>query len=252
MRVFRQVEVLGVRYHILQMCDLMDYVVQHAGEDTKTVIASLNVRGANFAYELPWYRDFLNSADLVFCDGAGIILGSKMLGHNVSLKNRMTCPDFIEIMAHKLADQNLSLFLLAGKPGIAESATHKLKTIAPNLRLGFHHGYFQKSGSENQKILSLLEEFKPDVLYVGFGMPLQEQWVHENFASLSAHVIILLGGCLDVYTGELYRSPRWLTDRGFEWLGRFLTEPPKRVWKRYLIGNPIFIIRVLKQKFSGK
>ncbi|HAJ64535.1 MAG TPA: glycosyltransferase [Cyanobacteria bacterium UBA8543] len=209
----------------------------------------MNVRGMNFAYDLPWYRDFLNKSDLVFCDGVGVLLGAKLLGHSCESRHRMTCPDYIENLALACEKKDVSVFILAGQPGVVDKAITKLKAIAPNLRVEGHHGHFDKSGAENDAIIHKINTFKPDVLYVGFGMPLQERWILDNINKIDARVFLPLGACLDFYTNSVYRGPRWLTDNGFEWLTRLFTEP-SRLWERYVVGNPLFFYRILQQKIT--
>jgi N-acetylglucosaminyldiphosphoundecaprenol N-acetyl-beta-D-mannosaminyltransferase len=84
---------------------------------------------------------------------------------------------------------------------------------------------------------------------VGFGMPLQERWILDNINRIEARVFLPLGACLDFYTGNVYRGPRWMTDRGLEWLTRLFTEP-QRLWERYVVGNPLFFYRLLKQRVT--
>ena len=243
---FEEVVVLGIRFHKLTVCQLLNYIIQSASLNQKTVIGHVNTRAMNFAYELPWYRKFFNDADLVFCDGFGVILGAKMLGYSMQSSHRMTCPDYIENLILACERENLSLFLLAGQPGVVDKAIAKMKASAPNLRVAGHHGHFEKSGPQNDEVVDLINSFKPDVLYIGFGMPLQEKWILDNFDHLEARVFLPLGACLDFYTDTVYRGPRWMTDRGLEWLSRLLVEP-NRLWKRYIVGNPLFFYRVLKQ-----
>ncbi|NER52183.1 MAG: WecB/TagA/CpsF family glycosyltransferase [Symploca sp. SIO1A3] len=206
----------------------------------------MNVRGMNLASTLPWYQDFLNNADLVFCDAFAVILGATIQGYSVASEHRMTCPDYIEDLALALEKEDVSLFLLAGKPGVVDKAIAKLKGIAPNLKIQGHHGYFDKSGRENDAVIDKINKFKPGVLYVGFGMPLQERWILDNLERVEAAVFLPLGACLDFYTDTIYRGPRWMTDRGLEWLSRLGTEP-KRLWERYLVGNSLFLYRVITE-----
>ncbi|MDJ0618153.1 MAG: WecB/TagA/CpsF family glycosyltransferase [Calothrix sp. MO_192.B10] len=245
MQMFDEVVLLGTRFHKLKVEELIDYTVKAAKLSKKTTISNVNVRAMNFAYELPWYKDFINKSDLVFCDGFGVLLGAKACGCCMDSSHRMTCPDYIENLALTCERENVSLFLLAGKPGTVDKAISKLKAIAPNLKIKGHHGYFEKSGKENASVIEQINAFKPDILYVGFGMPLQENWIQKNLDRIDAKVFLPLGACLDFYTGSVYRGPRWMTDNGMEWLSRFFTEP-QRLWERYVIGNPLFFLRLFK------
>ena len=249
MKIFDEVILLGTRFHKVTVTELIDYVVESSKLEKKTIVGNVNVRAMNFAYEFPWYRDFLNNAELVFCDGFGVLLGGKLQGYSLQSIHRMTCPDYIENLALTCEKQNVSLFLLAGKPGVVETAIAKLTAIAPNLKIQGHHGHFEKSGKENDFVINEINKFTPGVLYVGFGMPLQERWILDNINQIEARVFLPLGACLDFYTGSIYRGPRWMTDRGLEWLTRFFTEP-KRLWERYVVGNPLFFYRLLRQRIT--
>lgn len=249
MKKFEEIVLLGTKFHKVRVEELINYVVKAAQINEKIIVGNVNVRAMNFACEFCWYRDFINKSSLVFCDGFGVLLGAKILGHSLKSAHRMTCPDYIEDLALSCERENVSLYLLAGKPGTVDKAIAKLKAIAPNLRIKGHHGYFDKSGQENDDVIQQINEFQPDVLYVGFGMPLQERWILNNLEQIEAKVFLPLGACLDFYTDTVYRGPRWMTDRGLEWLSRLFTEP-QRLWDRYVIGNPLFFYRVFRERFT--
>ncbi len=248
---FEEVILLDTRVHKVTVQELIEYVIKAAKIEKKTIVGNVNVRAMNFACELPWYRDFLNNANLVFCDGFGILLGAKLQGYSVQSIHRMTCPDYIENLVLACEKENVSLFLLAGRPGVVDKAIAKFKAIAPNLRVEGHHGYFEKSGEENDSVIDKINKFKPGVLYIGFGMPLQERWILDNLERVEARVFLPLGACLDFYTGTVQRGPRWMTDRGLEWLTRLATEP-QRLWERYLMGNTLFFYRVITDYLRHK
>jgi N-acetylglucosaminyldiphosphoundecaprenol N-acetyl-beta-D-mannosaminyltransferase len=249
MKNFDKVSIFKTTFHKVTVNQLIEYLVDAAQIEKKTIIGHVNIRGMNFAHEIPWYRDYFNNADLVFCDGFGVLLGARLLGYSVQSVHRMTAPDFIEDLALACEKQNASLFLLAGEPGVVDKAITKFKAIAPNLRIQGHHGYFDKSGEENDAVIQKINAFKPDILYVGFGMPLQERWILDNLDKVETRVFLPLGACLDFYTNTVSRGPRWLTNSGFEWLTRLITQP-SRLWDRYVVGNPLFFYRVLKQRFT--
>lgn len=247
---FEELAILNIRFHKLTVCQLIDYIVISANVEKKTIVSNVNVYAMNLAYELPWFRDFLNSSDLVFCDGFSTLFGAKLLGYSVQSVHRMTCPDYIENLVLACEKQEVSLFLLAGKPGVVDKAITKLTSIAPKIRIQGHHGYFEKSGAENDLIIQKINEFKPGILYVGLGMPLQEKWILDNINRIEARVFFPSGACLDFYTGSVTRAPRLLTNIGLEGLTRVVIEP-QRLWKRFLIGYPLFLYRVLRQRIGG-
>lgn len=244
---FEEFKLLKTKFHKITVNELINYIVKSAQLEKKTTVANVNVRAINFAHTMSWYREFLNNADLVFCDGFGVLLAAKILGYSLKAEHRMTGPDYIEDLVLACEQQNVSIFLLAGKPGVVDIAIDKFLAIAPNLKIEGHHGYFDKLGAENDAVIQNINSFKPGLLYVGFGMPIQERWILDNFNRIEAKVFMPMGACLDFYTGAVRRGPRWMTERGLEWLTRLLVEP-QRLWERYIVGNPLFFYRVFKQR----
>ena len=132
-------------------------------------------------------------------------------------------------------------------PGIAQKAAEQLKKRRPDLNVaGLHHGYFDRASEsqENEKVLEEINVAAPDILVLGFGMPLQERWLMQNWERIDARVALTGGAVFDYVSGELRRGPKILTDNGFEWLARVLIEP-ERLWRRYVVGNPLFLLRVV-------
>jgi N-acetylglucosaminyldiphosphoundecaprenol N-acetyl-beta-D-mannosaminyltransferase len=100
-------------------------------------------------------------------------------------------------------------------------------------------------------VIEKINACQPDILLVGMGVPKQEEWTRENFDKLNAKIIWMGGGFLDTLSGRLKRCPLWLSEHGFEWLFR-LTQEPGRLWKRYLIGNPLFLSRIVKIRLQKR
>lgn len=195
-------------------------------------------------------RDLLNQGDLVIPDGIGLIYGSRL--KNKPLKERVTGFD-TSIKLLDIANKNAySLYLLGGKDGIAKAAVERIKKDYPNIRIaGFHHGYFKGShlGLENepeeQKILGEINTTKPDIIFVGFGFPKQELWIHSNKSNIKSKVIIGNGGVMDILSGNAKRAPDIYIKLGLEWFYR-LIQDPSRI-KRQLV-LPKFMIQVLLSK----
>jgi N-acetylglucosaminyldiphosphoundecaprenol N-acetyl-beta-D-mannosaminyltransferase len=241
---------LGVRIHTLSVEQLLQRILASITNQEQLVIANVNVHALNLAYGTPRLRNFLNHADVVFCDGFGVKWGGRLLG--LDIRHRYTPPDWLVRLSELCVQHHFSLFLLGARPGVAEQAARRLKEHSPGVELvGVYHGYFDKrlGSPESEQVIAQINSASPHILIVGFGMPLQEFWIEENQSRISANIIIPVGAALDYIAGEVPRGPRWMTDHGFEWLARLVIEP-RRLWRRYIIGNPLFLWRVLKQRFG--
>jgi N-acetylglucosaminyldiphosphoundecaprenol N-acetyl-beta-D-mannosaminyltransferase len=192
------------------------------------------------------YRKILNGADLVYADGVGVVYAAKLWGH--SLPGRSTAADFMPDFCCTFAERGLRLFFLGAPDGVAEKAAEKLRQQIPNLNIvGTHHGYF--SPAQSGEIISRINATKPDIVVVGFGAPYQEVWIHDNAHLFDTTVLWGVGGLFDFLSGRIKRGPQWLLDHGFEWLCRLLVEP-RRLWRRYLLGNTKFVLYVLGRRFQ--
>jgi N-acetylglucosaminyldiphosphoundecaprenol N-acetyl-beta-D-mannosaminyltransferase len=241
---FEQISILGVRVSIVSLDDLIKYALQVIRNQEKAIITNLNVHAINIAYDTRWFQDFINGSQLVFCDGFGVKWIARLLtGRDLY---RLTPPDWFGRLADECSSQGYSMFFLGTRQDIVEKAAMILHTANPKLRIAsVHHGFFDKnvSSPENREVLAEINALKPDILVVGFGMPTQEKWILENRDELNVHVIFPVGAFFDYIAGEVVRAPCWMTDYGLEWLGRLIIEP-RRLWKRYVIGNPLFLWRV--------
>jgi len=244
------VDLLGVRVYTLSVESLMNFITRTILAGGKARAVYVNTYAINLAQELAWFRDFVNSSDVAYCDGFGVKWGAQVLG--LRIPHRYTPPDWISLLAAECVRYRFSLFLLGARPGVAERAAVHLMQQFPALNVsGTQHGYFDKTpgGVQNEAVLEALRVARPDILIIGFGMPLQERWLMENWNCIEVKVALTVGALLDYLTGEVPRAPRWMTDHGLEWLGRLIIEP-RRLWRRYLLGNPLFLWRVLKQRLT--
>ena len=244
-------QILGVQVSTVTVPELHAHIATYVWRHRKALVLNVNVNCLNIAYEQPWLRSFLNAADIVFCDGAGVILGARILGYRVP--QRITYADWIWQLAEFAEPRGFTFFLLGARPGVAREAAACIQERFPDLCIaGTHHGYFDKTpGSpENEAVIQRINAVRPNILVVSLGMPLQERWLMENWERMEANVALTGGAVLDYVSGRLRRGPRWMTDHGLEWLARWIIEP-RRLWKRYLIGNPVFLARVIKQRLGG-
>lgn len=215
------------------------------------IVLNVNAHCLNLLHEDEGLRGFFAAADVVFCDGAGVRLAARLLGER--LPERITYADWFPRLATLAESGGLSLFFLGARPGVAAEAARRLRRSHPDLKVvGVRHGFFDhRPGSAgNESVVAEINAARPDVLLVGLGMPLQERWLMENRRDLDFGVALTGGAVFDYASGRLRRGPRILTDNGFEWLARLLVEP-RRLWRRYLLGNPLFLARVLAQRWRA-
>ncbi len=244
------IRILGINVHALTLQELLAAIEHIACTRQHAIIAHINIHGANLAYKLPWFRAFLNQSQIVFCDGFGIKWGAQLLGYRIP--ERITYADWTWQFASFAEQHGLTVFFLGSRPGVAEKAVTRLQAQYPNLQIvGIHHGYFNKhaTSQENEAVIQAINAVKPHVLIVGMSMPTQERWLLENWERIEANVALPAGAVFDYVSGRLQRGPHWMTNHGLEWLARLIIEP-RRLWYRYIIGNPLFLWRVFKQSIG--
>jgi N-acetylglucosaminyldiphosphoundecaprenol N-acetyl-beta-D-mannosaminyltransferase len=205
----------------------------------------VNAHVLNQSHQQPELRAALQSSDLVYCDGYGVRLAAKSL--DVEIPHRMTGADWVWDLAALCAAREQSVYLLGSEPGVSAGAGERLAAAFSGLRIaGTHHGYFEPGSEHDERVIEDINARRPDIVLVGMGSPKQELWVQRNAHRLDTDVVWTVGALFDYVSGRVPRAPSWLADNGLEWIFRLAIEP-NRMWRRYLLGNPVFVSRVLAQ-----
>jgi len=242
------VHVLGVGIESLTLPDLLDEVSYLVATGGRHTIMYANVHVLNTAYSDPELRSILNAVNVVYCDGFGVVLGAKLLGHR--LPGRMTGADWIFPFCEHCAAHGYRLYFLGSRPGVAGRAAEDLSAHYAGLRIvGTHHGYIRDEVAG--ETIAAINAARPDIVLVGMGTPMQEKWVAAHRPELDAPVCWTVGALFDYVAEVVPRGPRWMLDHGLEWLYRLYVEP-RRLGRRYVVGNPLFLLRVLQQRLSGR
>lgn len=246
----KKIALLGTAIAALSLDDLLFAIQDCILRDRLVIMSYVNIHTLNIAYATPWFREFLNRSYLTFCDGYGVKFAARLTGQ--ILPYRFTPPDFMEMVCEVARSHDWRVFFLGARPGVAQRAAEQIMERLPGLQIQTHHGHFEKAVDclENRQVLDQINRFQPQILVIGFGMPLQEKWILENISSLQINIAFPAGALFDYLSGTIPRGPRWLTDYGFEWLSRLVIEP-RRLWKRYLIGNPLFFWRIFIHHLLG-
>jgi N-acetylglucosaminyldiphosphoundecaprenol N-acetyl-beta-D-mannosaminyltransferase len=184
----------------------------------------------------------------VFADGAGIKLAGVISRQPV--KDNVNGTDMFPLLCAACAGNGQSLFLLGARPGVAEEVQERMSALHPGLRVaGTHHGYF--SHEDCDAVIDRINASGADILLVAFGAPLQERFIARHRARLTVPLVMGVGGLFDFYSGRIPRAPKILRDASLEWAWRLAMEP-RRLWKRYLVGNFTFLGRVVWWEIAGR
>lgn len=246
----KKVDLFGLPVALIDVDGLHQYIQKVISDGKKSLIFNVNIHCVNLALlDASAYKNLVSS-DLIFCDGDGVRWGLRLLGKKVPAK--ITYASWMWKFADFCEKNKISWFFLGGKPGVAEKAAQSILTKHPQLDIkGWHHGYFELEGEENDRVIAEINAFCPDVLIVGFGMPIQEEWIIRYKDRIKANVFLPGGAVFDYVSGNLKRAPNWIVKMNMEWLYR-LCQDPKRLFKRYVVGNPYFFYRVFLQILSKK
>ena len=240
----RTARVFGVPFFCGTMDEALEKIDRAVESKQHHHIAFINAHCLNIAYKNSAYKQVLNSCPEVFADGIGAKIGAMMLGYAV--EENVNGTDMFPLLARK----PYRIYLLGGAPGVAAAALEKAKLLNGKAEfIGCADGFFkEKSEAE---LFAGLKELRPDIILVAMGVPKQEMWINEHLQDLPACVAIGVGGLLDFVSERIPRAPLWMRKCNIEWCYRLYNEP-FRLFKRYIIGNPLFILRVFLSKLRRK
>jgi len=243
-----KITILGIPLTNLTMDEAIETILERLDGDRPTQICFVNADCANIAYRNPAYLDVLRSADYCFADGIGLKLAGKLLAQEI--RQNVNGTDLFPRLCEALAAAGKGLFLLGAKPGVAEDVAKWIEQNHPGTAvLGLQHGYFQPE--EESSVLERMRASGAGLLLVAFGAPKQDLWIHQHLQETNTKVAMGVGGLFDFYSGRMPRAPQWLREMGMEWLYRLIQEPG-RMWKRYLVGNFVFLFRVVWERMSSR
>jgi N-acetylglucosaminyldiphosphoundecaprenol N-acetyl-beta-D-mannosaminyltransferase len=209
-------------------------------------VVTANVDYLRLTGQVPGFRDLINTADLVLPDGMPLLWGSRLLGS--PLPERVTGVDMLVDCAGLAAAKGYGLFLLGAGPGVAEEAARVLRARCPGVRVVGTYAPPMRplTPSENEATVRVIQEMQPDMLFVAFGAPKQDQWIRAHLDRLGVPVCMGVGGAFDMLAGRVKRAPTWMQHGGLEWLYR-VTQEPTRLWQRYFVHDLPCFVRLMAQ-----
>jgi N-acetylglucosaminyldiphosphoundecaprenol N-acetyl-beta-D-mannosaminyltransferase len=192
-------------------------------------------------------QEVYDHADLVIPDGISLLIAARLYGR--SLQQRVAGVDLFKELCRLAVEYELHVFLLGGRPGSAELSAAVLKSEFPGLKCSTYCPPFgfEQSAAGLKQTANAITAVQPDILFAALGAPKQEYWIYRHGLKLSVPVCIGVGGSFEIVGGVVPRAPMWTQNIGCEWLYRLCREP-RRMWRRYLIGNAEFAAIVCRQR----
>lgn len=221
-------------------------IVEAARRGTRRDIYFVNAHCLNVAAADPDYRSLLLTAPGVYADGVGMALGAKINGRR--LEHNVNGTDLLPELCQRAAAETVPMALIGARPGIAAACRDRLLEKYPGLDIvSCHHGFLDPG--EEAEAIADINDSGARILLVAKGVPMQEHWMAANRHALDVPVVMGVGALFDFYSGDMPRAPHWLRQMRLEWLYR-LSREPRRMFARYVLGNPLFVYRMVALRFG--
>jgi N-acetylglucosaminyldiphosphoundecaprenol N-acetyl-beta-D-mannosaminyltransferase len=225
--------------------EVIDNLVAEGGTHYGAVVNAAKLVAADRDEKL---KRVLLDADLITADGMSVVWASRLLGHG--LKERVTGIELFQRLVERAANARRSVFFLGAREESVRGVVELFARKYPALQIaGYHDGYFEDS--EWRSVCEKIRLSGAQLLFVAMGSPKQEHWIASNVVHTGASFALGVGGSFDHLSGLARRAPRWMQQSGLEWLHRLALEP-RRLWRRYLIGNSAFIWLVFRDRLLGR
>ena len=243
-----RMQILGITIDPLTMKETVDAVEQYVLKNHPLHLMGVNADKINQCYEDEKIKKIVNESGIINADGASVVLASKFLGSPVP--ERVAGIDLMQNLLELSNKKGYSVYFFGAKEEILQDMLKVFKQRYPNLNVvGYRNGYF--SPEDEKKIQEDIKERKPDFVFVGITSP-KKEYIIQSFMDNGINTVFMgVGGSFDVLSGHINRAPLWMQKLNLEWLFRVVNEP-KRLFKRYFVGNVTFIKRVLDEKRKSK
>lgn len=242
----KKVELFGVHAHALSMRETLEVIDRRlsAGQFTQHVVVNV-AKVVNMRSD-PALAESVKACDIVNIDGMGVVWGARLLGHAVP--ERVAGVDlFMELVA-LAAEKGHPIYLLGAKQAVVDKVAANLHKQHPTICIaGWHHGYFW---DDEPALVAKVKASGARLLFVAITSPRKENFINRWKDELGVDFVMGVGGTFDVVAGEVSRAPVWMQRSGLEWLYRVIQEP-RRMWKRYLITNSLFLLLILRNLITS-
>ncbi len=241
-----RVNILGVGVSAVNMAQALEQIACWIDHRVRTYVVVCPVYTVMQCHEKPDLRRLVNRAGMVTPDGMPLVFLCRRLGHPTV--SRVYGPDLLLAFSEMATRRGYTSFYYGGAEGVATRLAEVMTARFPGLRVvgTYSPPYRDLTPEEDATVVEQINAAAPDVVWVGLGSPKQDYWMAAHRDRLEAPVLIGVGAAFDFLTGRVRQAPRWMQRNGLEWLFRLATEP-RRLWRRYLIYNPLFVFYMTLQ-----
>ena len=216
----------------------------------KVLINTINAHSFNVAQKDDLFAEALAKGDYLIPDGASVVKACRWLKAKSPPKERIAGWDLFRIEMDKLNKRGGKCFFMGSSEAVLELIREQAKIEYPKIQVITYSPPYKPefSDEDNRAIIAAINEADPDLLWIGMTAPKQEKWTYQHWKDLDIHCHVgTIGAVFDFYAGTAKRAPAWWQNHSLEWLYRFMKEP-KRMWRRYVIGNPLFLWNITKER----
>lgn len=244
----RRVTILDTEVDVLTMQETVSLTEQYILNREPLHLMGVNADKINSLRQNELLKTIVNSCGIINADGASVILAGKMLGKR--LPERVAGIDLMDRLTALCEKKGYSVYFLGAKQEVVEKTAEVLKEKYPKLIIkGIHNGYF--SEEQWKEISDEIKTLDPEIVFVGITSPLKEYLVEYMQNEGNKTVFMGVGGSFDVISGNIERAPAWMQKANLEWMFRMIQEP-KRLFKRYMVGNAVFVSSVIREKITER
>ncbi len=246
-----RVNVLGVEVHSQQFTEAVDQLLTWARETPSRYVCTCPVYTIMRCREDRAVGEAVNQAAMVAADGMPVVWVQRWYGHRGA--ERVYGPDVVLAVCEQTRGTGLRHFFLGGTPGVTDKLTAALEAWFPGLTIAgtYMPPLAEVEAMPDPAVVAMLRAAKPDFIWVGLGSPKQDLWMALYQPELAHGVFVGVGAAFDFLSGTKRQAPRWMQQHGLEWLFR-LAQEPRRLARRYLVYNPLFMMQMFMQIISGR
>lgn len=241
-------KIMNTYVNAIDMQQTIDYVEKIIEERKPTQHVVINASKINLMESDSMLAKIVNSCPLINADGASVVWAAKRLG--IPLKERVTGCDLFQKLVAVSAEKGYKIFLFGAKEEVVTKVKAIYEKQYPGIQIvGYRNGYFTEA--DEPQIVKQMRDSGADMMFVAFSSPKKEYWINKYLEEINIPFVMGVGGSFDIVAGVTKRAPEWFQEHGMEWFYRFIQEP-RRMWKRYIIGNAKFVALTYKYKFKTR